>query len=249
MEDLLSHKEIALMRKLGRVAYTFLRKLRKVLRPGITTKDIEGRFDKYIYKYSNMSSAFLGYNDYPASLCVSVNEEIIHGIPQKNKVIKDGDLVSVDLGLKHNGLFVDCAYTYLVGRSSRLQKKMVKVGLQALGEGIKQSKVGNTINDIGCAIQKVTESNGFSVIRKFVGHGIGRSLHCFPEVPNFGDKSNDTILEEGMVLAIEPMISNGDYEVEVLGDGWTAKTKDNSLSCHFEHTVAITKNGPRVLTK
>ncbi len=247
MEDTLDSREIILMRKIGRIAHIFLQKLKKIIRSGMTTKDIEEEFDRFLKK-RNLKSAFLGYNGYPASLCVSVDEEVIHGIPRRDKVIKDGSLVSVDLGIEKDGLFVDCAYTYLVGKVPSLARKLFKVGIAALKEGIRQARVGNTTGDIGFAIQRVVEKSGFSVIRRFVGHGIGHKLHCYPEVPNFGTPKSGAFLKEGMVLAIEPMISSGNYEVDILEDGWTARTKDKSLSCHFEHTVVITKRGPYIVT-
>jgi len=249
MESILSYEEIAQMREFGKVARSFLWKIKKILRAGLTTKDIEIFFDRYLDKYPHLKSAFRGYNSYPASICVSVNEEIIHGIPSAKKTIANGCVLSIDLGLEGKGLFVDCAYSYIVGRVSELTKKLVKIGLRSLKEGIKRARVGSTVGDIGFAIQRYVEANGFSIIKTFVGHGIGRALHCEPEVPNFGTKGQGQVLKEGMVLAIEPMISSGTGEVDILDDGWTAKTKDNSLSCHFEHTVAITKKGPWILTK
>ena len=249
MEDILNPEEIKEMRKLGKIAHTFLQKLGKILKPGLATKEIEDSFCAYLDKCRGLESAFLGYSGYPANLCVSINEEVIHGIPQRDKIVKDGDVVSVDLGIKHQGLFVDCAYTYLVGRRvSREVKQLVRVGLRALREGIKKAKVGNTTGDIGFIIQKIAQESGFSVIRSFVGHGVGHGLHCYPEVPNFGSKGEGVLLKEGMALAIEPMFAQGGFEVKSLADGWTVKTKDNSLSCHFEHTVAITRKGPMVIT-
>ncbi|OPX30867.1 MAG: type I methionyl aminopeptidase [Candidatus Omnitrophica bacterium 4484_171] len=246
MENILSSKDIIEMKKIGKLAHIFLQKLKRIIRAGMATKDIENSFNDYLGRYK-VESAFLGYSGYPGSLCVSVNEEIIHGIPDAKKIIKDGDVVSVDLGIKNNGLFVDCAYTYLVGRVDYLKKKLAKVCMQALMKGIKEARPGNTTGDIGFAVQKVVESNGFSVVRKFVGHGVGKDLHCYPEVPNFGEKGEGALLKEGMAIAIEPMVSAGSYDVEVLNDGWTVRTKDGSLSCHFEHTVAITKKGPFVI--
>ncbi|MFH1768324.1 MAG: type I methionyl aminopeptidase [Candidatus Omnitrophota bacterium] len=248
MDYQLNHNEIIFMRKLGKIAATFLRRLRKIIRANLTTKDIEGMFDDYLRRNKRVESAFLGYNGYPASLCVSVNEEVIHGIPNKNKVIKNGDIVSVDLGLKSKGLFVDCAYTYRIGKVSLAAEKLIKTGMRALKAGIKNARINNRVGDISSAVQKTSESNGYAVIRKFVGHGIGKTLHCYPEVPNFGNSGNGPVLQEGMVLAIEPMIASGSFDVETSPDGWTVKTQDNSLSCHFEHTVAITKRGPWILT-
>ena len=249
MENILSYEEILTMRKAGKIASLALKSLGKTIKPGISTKEIELCFDDFLKKFPSMKSAFYGYNSYPASLCISRNEEIIHGIPDRKTIIKKGDLVSIDLGIEHKGVFVDCAHTYIVGGGSTLAKELVRVGVEALRKGIKKAKVGLRVGDVSAAIQKTVEAQGFSVIRKFVGHGIGRALHCYPEVPNFGYPGEGEPLKEGMVLAIEPMISSGAFDVEVLDDGWTAKTKDNSLSSHFEHTVAITKKGPWVLTK
>lgn len=237
-----------IMRKSGRAAACILKKLKRRIKPGISTKDIEIYFDRSLERYPEMDAAFKGFSGYPSSICVSVNEEVIHGIPSVRE-IREGDLVSVDLGIEYKGLFVDTAYTYLIGKASLLQKQLRKVTFLALFEGIKKAKVGAKIGDIGYAIQSFVEKYGFSVVRKFVGHGIGRDLHLSPEVPNFGKQGEGEELREGMVLAIEPMVSAGGFEVEVLADGWTVKTKDNALSAHFEHTVAITKRGPKILTQ
>ena len=200
------------------------------------------------HKHKGMEAAFKGFSGYPAACCVSVNEEVIHGIPSQ-KLINDGDVVSIDLGIKYKGLFVDTAYTYVVGSASRLARKLAKVSLRSLHEGIRKVKVGASIGDIGWAIQSFVEKNGFSVIKRFVGHGIGKDLHLPPEIPNFGDKNQGFRLKEGYAIAIEPMVSAGSFEVDILDDGWTAKTNDGSLAAHFEHTVVITKRGPWVLTQ
>jgi methionyl aminopeptidase len=249
MASILQSDELAVMQQIGKIAGSCLRRMKRLIRPGITTKDIECYFENIVKSHPDIVSAFAGYNGYPASICVSVNEEIIHGIPSSEKRIAAQDLVSVDLGLKSRGLFVDCAFTYPAGRPSALGKKLLRVGRRALQEGIAHARIGATIGDIGYAIQKYVEDEGLSVVRKFVGHGIGRALHCPPEVPNFGVKGEGQVLEEGMVLAIEPMISSGSHEVIMCEDGWTAVTADSSLSSHFEHTVAITRRGPRVLTQ
>ncbi len=186
---------------------------------------------------------------YPASLCVSVNEEVIHGIPSDKKVIQEGDLVSIDLGIKYKELFVDTAYTYIAGRGSKAAKKLVKASLRSLYEGIKRAKPQATVGDIGSAVQNFVEKQGFGVVRQFVGHGIGRKLHQYPEVPNFGLPGEGDKLEVGMAIAIEPMVTAGSFNVAIAGDGWTAKTRDGSLSAHFEHTVVITKKGPLILTR
>jgi len=245
--SLLANEELLTMREAGKVAGQALRKLKHFLRPKISTHSIEGFLEKEIGRHSGMEMAFKGFMGYPASCCVSVNEEIIHGIPSE-RLIEDGDLVSVDLGIKYRNLFVDTACTYIVGKAAREAKKLVKVSLKALHMAIRQIRVGSRVGDIGFVVQKFVEDNGFSVIRKFVGHGIGRDLHVLPEVPNFGEKGQGFQLCEGQAIAVEPMVSMGDFEVDILADGWTAKTKDNSLSAHFEHTVAVTKSGPWILT-
>ncbi len=247
MIEPLSRQDLEKMRKAGKVAAMVLKKLKSFVKPGSSTKDIEEFFEQELSKYPGMEAAFKGFMNYPASCCVSVNEEIIHGIPSQ-RLINGGDLVSVDLGIKYQGLFVDTAYTYEIGKVSSLAKKLVKATKKSLKQGISQIKTGKRVGDISSAIQKYVEKNGFSVIRRFVGHGIGRSLHLPPEVPNFGDAGCGEELLEGSVVAVEPMVSSGGFDVDVSSDGWTAKTKDNSLSAHFEHTIAITKKGPWVLT-
>ncbi len=248
MNEALTRSDLLTMRKAGKVAARALKKLEKLIKAGITTKDIEDYFDKELSAYPQMKSAFKGYHGYPSSVCVSVNDEVIHGIPSQKRVIQDGDLVSVDLGIEYQGLFVDTAYTYMVGKVSKSARELVKATYKSLYEGIKQAKVGATIGDIASAVQTYAESKGCSVIRKFVGHGIGKKLHLPPEVPNFGQPGQGQKLEEAMVLAIEPMVSAGNFDVDILEDGWTAKTVDGSLAAHFEHTVAITKKGPWILT-
>jgi methionyl aminopeptidase len=256
----LTYDDFDTMHVAGKVSAKILQDLEKFITPGITTKDIETFFDKELDKHPGMTAAFRGVNGYPASLCVSINEEIIHGIPSASRTIHEADVVSVDLGIKYKGLYVDTAYTYIAssttspaghtgGAGARAQaERMIAVAKKALESGISRVEVGARIGDIGSAVQKVVEENKFSVIRKFVGHGIGRSLHCYPEVPNFGRPGEGELLEEGMAIAIEPMVSAGSYDIAVMDDGWTVKTKDNSLAVHFEHTIAITKDGHLVLT-
>jgi methionyl aminopeptidase len=244
----LMYEELKIMREAGKVAAYILRKLKRYIKEGVSTKDIEFSFTKILQNYSGMEAAFKGFQGYPANICVSVNEEIIHGIPSL-RLLKKGDIVSVDLGIKYKGLYVDAAYTYIVGRASKLAKRLVKIAFAALYEGIRKVRIGANVGDIGFAIQNFTERNNFSVIRKFVGHGIGRALHLPPEIPNFGKEGEGEKLEEGYAIAIEPMISAGSYDVDILNDGWTAITKDGSLSAHFEHTVAITKKGAWILTQ
>ncbi len=248
MENILVYDELDAIREAGKVAAEVLRELKRIIKPGISTKDVEIFFEDTLKRYPDMEAAFKGYQDYPASLCVSVNEEIIHGIPSERKLITGGDLVSVDLGIKYKGLFVDTAFTYMVGEVSSIAERLVETCRIALSEAIKKVQVGGKIGDLSAAVQNSVETKGFSVIRNFVGHGIGRVLHTFPEIPNFGKENTGPELVEGMVLAIEPMIAIGNYEIDILDDGWTAKTKDNSLSAHFEHTVAVTKKGPWILS-
>ncbi len=243
----LTSSELATMRQAGKAASSILKKLRGFLEPGIFTKDIEKFFEIELAKYPGMDMAFKGFMGYPASCCVSVNEEIIHGIPS-GKLVKNGDIVSVDLGVKYKGLFVDTAYTYTVGKVISQAKKLISVSFKSLYEGIRQIKVGSQVGDVSFAIQRFVEKQGFSVIKRFVGHGIGKCLHSAPEVPNFGKKGEGIELREGYVLAVEPMVSAGSFDVSIAEDGWTAKTKDNSLSAHFEHTVAVTEKGPWILT-
>ena len=247
--QILTKEEIVNMRKAGRVASRFLRILSKFIKPGISTKDIEVFFENYLKKYKDMEPAFKGFYGYPGLLCVSVNEEIIHGIPKSDKIIRNQDVVSVDLGIKYKGLFVDVAYTYIVGKASKLAYKLINTTKRALYLAIRKVRAGVEVKEISSVIQNFVEKNGFSVIRRFVGHAIGRELHLPPEIPNFRVENLDSKLVEGMAIAIEPMVSSGDFEVEVLDDGWTAITKDRSLSAHFEHTVLVTKKGALILTK
>ncbi len=247
-----TEEEIKIMKQGGKILAEILKKLAKEVKPGITTWSLEEKARELIKKYPDTEPAFLGYNDYPAVLCVSINEEIVHSLPSKRKIMP-GDLVSLDFGIKYKGFNVDSAITILVeeqGNNSQLglKKKLIKVTKECLDKGIELAKVGNTVGDISSAIQKNAEENGFSVIRNLVGHGIGRDLHEEPEVPNFGRSGTGSKLKEGMTIAIEPMLSVGSFEVIEDKKTLAWKTKDNSLSAHFEHTVAITKNGPLILT-
>lgn len=247
-----TEEEIKTMREGGKILGEILRKLTEAVKPGITTWSLEEKARELIRKYPDVEPAFLGYNSYPAFLCVSINEEVVHHLPSERK-IRPGDLVSLDFGIRHKRLNVDSATTILAEPELNdpdlgLKKRLIKITKECLGKGIEAAKIGNTIGDISFAIQKHAEKNGFSVIRDLVGHGIGRDLHEDPEVPNFGVPGKGPKLKEGMVIAIEPMLSAGSHEV--LEDKKTLawKTKDNSLSAHFEHTVAITKKGPLILT-
>ncbi|MDD3295941.1 MAG: type I methionyl aminopeptidase [Candidatus Omnitrophica bacterium] len=245
----LTQDELVTMRKAGVVASAILKKIGRFVKPGVTTKEIEFFFDRELAKHKGMAAAFKGFMGYPASCCISVNEEVIHGIPCENRVLENGDLVSVDIGIEYKGLFVDTACTYGVGKLAGKARQLRETTLCSLNKGIKAARAGATIGDIGFAVQDTVERKGFSVIRRFVGHGIGRSLHLPPEVPNFGQKHQGEKLLEGYAIAIEPMVCEGGFDVEILEDGWTARTKDGLLSAHFEHTVAVTKKGPWVLTQ
>jgi len=248
MIEPLTNSELKAMRQAGRAGAAIIRKLKFFISPGVTTKSIEAFFEKNLRKYPDMEPAFKGFMGYEASCCVSVNEEIIHGIPSQ-RVVRRGDLVSVDLGIRYKGVFIDTAHTYAIGRITASARRLMRVAQRSLYEAIRKVKVGTHIGDISSTVQRIVEKSGFSVIRKFVGHGIGRQLHLPPEVPNFGEEGQGPQLLEGQAIAIEPMISMGGFEVDILDDGWTAKTKDNSLSAHFEHTIAVTKKGPWILTQ
>lgn len=221
--------------------------IKRYLEPGVTTKMI----DTIVYKrLTKMGAypAFLGFEGYPASICISINEEIIHGIPEENRVLKDGDIVSIDMGVKYKGYIADAAYTFGIGKISPDAERLIKVTYNSLYQGIKQANIGKRIGDISNAIQKYVEDYGYNVVRAFVGHGVGIELHEDPAVPNYGKSNTGKRLREGMVLAIEPMVNEGTSEVIIKENGWTAVTADGKLSAHFEHTVAITKNGPEILT-
>jgi methionyl aminopeptidase len=237
------------MRKSGRIVREILDELRSMVAPGVTTMDLEKAAERKIWK-SGAKPAFKGYYDYPCVLCTSVNEEIVHGIPSEKRVLKAGDIVSIDCGVVLDGYYGDAAITVAVGDSvSPERQKLMEVTEQSLYKAIEQVKIGNRVSDIGAAVQEYVEANGFSVVREFVGHGIGTKLHEEPQVPNFKSRGADTRLREGMVLAIEPMVNSGRPEAKVLDDKWTAVTADGSSSAHFEHCVAVTRDGPLILTQ
>ncbi len=242
-----SSDEIEKMRRSCRVVAETLRDVEEIVRPGISTRDIE-RFVERSIEAKGGVPAFKGYRNYPASVCTSVNEQVVHGIPS-DATLRDGDIISIDLGVYMDGFYGDAAVTLPVGRVSPVAERLIRVTKEALMLGIEKVKPGYRISDISHVIQRHVEANGFSVVRSFVGHGIGRSLHEDPQIPNFGEPGRGPRLREGMTLAIEPMVNEGRYEVSILDDGWTAVTSDGSLSAHWEHTVAVTKNGARILTK
>lgn len=244
-----SQSEIDKMRHAGRIVRQILDELKVMVAPGVTTMDLEKAAERTI-KESGAKPAFKGYYNYPCVLCTSVNEEIVHGIPSPKRVLKAGDIVSIDCGVVLDGYYGDAAITVAVGDSvSPERQKLMEVTEQSLYKAIEQVKIGNSISDIGAAVQQHVEANGFSVVREFVGHGIGTKLHEEPQVPNFRSRGADTRLREGMVLAIEPMVNSGRPEAKVLDDQWTAVTADGSSSAHFEHCVAVTRNGPLILTQ
>ncbi|MGD8352873.1 MAG: type I methionyl aminopeptidase [Pseudomonadota bacterium] len=242
-----SAAEIATMAKGGRMVAMILKRMREVVRPGITTMDIADETDA-MARGLGIVPAFKGYNGYPAVICVSVNEEVVHGIPSRSRVLEEGDIVGLDFGALHDGYYSDAAVTLPVGEIEKETERLLDVTRSALFRGIDAAVVGNRIGDISNAVQSHVESNGFSVVKVFVGHGIGRNLHEEPQVPNYGDSQWGVRLKKGMTLAIEPMVNAGVDSVHVLEDGWTAVTSDGSLSAHFEHTIAVTDNGPEILT-
>jgi methionyl aminopeptidase len=244
-----SAAEIEKMRKSGRVVRQVLDHLRTLVKPGLTTMDLERAAEQKM-KELGVKPAFKGYYDYPCVLCTSINEEIVHGIPSEKRVLKTGDIVSIDCGVVLDGYYGDAAITVPVDdRIAPELKKLLEVTEASLQKGIQQVLIGNSVGDVGAAVQEFVEANGFSVVREFVGHGIGTRLHEEPQVPNFGTRGHGAKLREGMVLAIEPMVNSGKAATRVLDDKWTAVTADGSFSAHFEHCVAVTKNGPMILTQ
>ncbi|WP_167955460.1 type I methionyl aminopeptidase [Anaerosporobacter faecicola] len=242
-----SNREIELMKEAGKILAVVHDELKQYVKPGITTKDIDKKGEEIIRSYHCIPS-FLNYNGYPASICVSVNDEVVHGIPSKHRYIQEGDIVSLDAGVIYNGYHSDAARTWAVGEISEEAKKLIEVTRQSFFEGIKFAKEGNHLNDVSSAIQEYVESFGFSVVRDLVGHGIGTALHEDPEIPNFRQKRRGIKLQAGMTLAIEPMVNIGRYDVEWLDDDWTVVTEDGSLSAHYENTVLITDGDPVILS-
>jgi len=242
-----SEKDLQILRRSAQILSAVMRKVQKSVRPGITTLDIDRLSEELILKEKGLP-AFKGYKGFPATACVSVNEEIVHGIPSP-RVILEGDIVSIDLGVDYQGYFSDMAVTLPVGRVDENKRKLIEVTRKALDAGIRQAHAGNYLSDISHSIQSFVEDHGFSVVRQFVGHGIGAALHEEPEIPNFGDAHLGPLLKKGMVLAIEPMVNVGGWECFIAKNGWTALTKDGLASAHFEHTIAVTDKGPVILTE
>lgn len=238
--------EIKKMKKAGRVVAEVLDLIFENVRPGVTTKKLDELADTHFRK-RKARAAFLGYQGFPAHICVSINEEVVHGIPSERR-LEEGQIVSVDVGSVVDGYYGDAARSFAVGEISDGAGKLLEVTQEALNRGIRACMTGNRLGDLSAAIQRYAEGEGFSVVRDLVGHGIGTRMHEEPQVPNFGEPGTGIELKEGMVLAIEPMINAGKYQVRMLSDGWTIVTDDGSLSAHFEHTVAITSDGPEILT-
>ena len=241
-----SQAEIGKLRQVNQLVARILAELRQMVAPGVTTAQIDAMAEQRV-REAGAEPAFKGYHGYPATVCASVNEQVVHGIPSATPLVQ-GDIVSLDMGVKLNGYYGDSAVTVPVGTIGEDVKHLLRVTQEALDKGIAQVKVGGRISDIGHAIQAHVEAHGFSVVREFVGHGIGVALHEEPQIANYGEPGRGPRMVEGMVFAIEPMVNMGRPAVKVLGDGWTAVTRDGSLSAHFEHTVAVTKDGPAVLT-
>lgn len=246
---LLSSREIDKMRQAGKLAAELLEHLGQMIQPGITTHDLDMEAEKWT-KAHGAKSAPLGYGSppFPRSICTSVNEVICHGIPNKQQILKEGDIMNIDVTPVLDGYHGDTSRTFFVGTPSPIAKKLVEVTEECLYRGINAVKPNGRIGDIGAAIQEYAESHGFSVVRNFVGHGVGRVFHCPPQIPHFGQRGTGKKLRPGMVFTIEPMINEGTWEAELLEDGWTALTKDRKLSAQFEHTIAVTKDGVEILT-
>jgi methionyl aminopeptidase len=242
-----SPAEIEKLRRSGRMARAILEEVRGRVRPGITTLDLERHVEKRLAQLG-ARPAFKGYRGYPCCLCTSVNDEIIHGIPSSRR-LQEGDILSLDAGVILDGYYGDSALTVAVGKVSEALQKLLRVTEEALGLGIEKVKLKNHLGDVSATVQQYVERNGFNVVREFVGHGIGRELHEEPQVPNYGQAGHGPVLKEGMVLAIEPMVTSGSNALRVLDDHWTAVTIDGGYSAHFEHMVAVTRNGPDVLTR
>lgn len=242
-----SPQEIEKMRRSNRIVAEILGEIRKLARPGVKTRELDEMAEALLAE-RKAQSAFNGYNGYPASLCTSVNEVVVHGIPS-DQVLKEGDILSLDFGAIYDGFYGDAAITLPIGRISAEAERLLRVAEEALYLAIDQARPGNRLMDISAAVQGHVESHGFSVVREFVGHGIGKNLHEKPQIPNFGIPGRGLRLKPGMTLAIEPMINLGGFEVVIREDKWTAVTKDRSLSAHFEHCVAVTENGPDILSR
>jgi methionyl aminopeptidase len=244
-----SPREIQIMREAGRIVARVHAALREVVRPGVSTWELDQVALGILQKYGAESS-FLNYRGYPAHICTSVNEELVHGIPSKEQVLAEGDIISIDVGSRYRGFIGDSAWSYAVGEISEEAQKLMKVTEASLMAGIEQARAGNRVRDVSRAIQEVVEEAGLYIVREYTGHGVGRQMHEPPQVLNYvsGDPDGETVLEPGVVIAIEPMVQVGTWQTRTLADHWTVVSKDGSLAAHFEHTIAITNNGPEILT-
>jgi methionyl aminopeptidase len=243
-----SPAEVEKMFRAGQIVWGALEKMRSMVRPGMSTKEL----DEFAEDFSNEKGArpaFKGYRGYPGSVCTSINQEVVHGIPSEKRRLREGDILSMDFGVDLGGYFADAALTVPVGKIAPEREKLLRVTRESLERAIEKVRPGNRLGDVSSAVQSWVEQNGFSVVREFVGHGIGTRMHEDPQIPNYGPPGQGARLQEGMVLAIEPMVNTGGPAVRVLDDDWTAVTADGSDSAHFEHTVAVTKNGPWILTR
>jgi methionyl aminopeptidase len=251
MITLKSPREIDTMAAAGKIVADTLALMERSARPGVSTKELDQQAEEFIRSHPGARPSFKGLYDFPATLCTSINSEVVHGIPSAKRVLKEGDLISVDVGVQLEGLHADSAATFPVGSVPPEAQRLLQVTKDALAAGIAQAKAGNHVGDIGHAVQQVAESAGYSVVREMVGHGIGSAFHEEPQVPNFGKPKRGARLVPGMTIAIEPMVNVGGAEIRTLSDKWTVVTVDGSLSAHFEHTVAIAENGeePRILTQ
>ncbi len=247
MTILKSEKDIRKIRQAGEVIREIFSVAEKRMQPGVSTLEIDREIEDIIHAHS-AQPAFKGYKGYPASICASVNQVVVHGIPSEKVVLGEGDIVGIDVGVKKNGFFADAARTFTVGEVSDEAKRLIETAERCLREGTKKAVAGNRVSDISNAIQIIAEEEGFQEVRAFVGHGIGRSLHEAPEVPNWGERGKGPILKKGLLLAIEPMINSGSREIKVLQDGWTAVTVDNKLSAHFENTIMVGEKEAEIIT-
>jgi methionyl aminopeptidase len=245
--ELKSAREIGLMRAGGHILADVMERLRETVKPGLSTLEIDEDVEAFIRERGALP-AFKGYRGFPATVCISINEEVVHGIPSPHRRIKEGDIVGLDLGCIVEGYYADCAFTLAIGDVPPKVQQLLDVTRESLDVAIAECRAGRRLSDVSHVVQAHVERHGFSVVRAFVGHGIGRALHEDPQIPNFGDPGRGPQLRPGMVLAIEPMVTMGSWEVKVLDDGWTAVTRDGSLAAHFEHTIAVTEDGPEVLT-
>jgi methionyl aminopeptidase len=245
--ELRTRDEVSRIREASLIVHDILQEVIRTVAPGVTTAELD-RLAETRTRERGAEPAFKGYHGYPASICISVNEEVVHGIPSPKRALREGDIVGLDFGVVHRGYYGDSAYSVPVGKVSAAASRLLDTTREALARGIAAASARNRLGDVGAAVQSYVESRGFSVVRDFVGHGIGRKLHEPPQVPNFGAPGTGVRLRPGMVLALEPMVNAGGPDVLTLEDGWTAVTADRSLSAHFEHTVAVTENGPEILS-